>query len=304
MQTEKINSFPVIISGPKHSGKSFLASKYTGDTIHSSQLKRKDMYHYLLNIFRDNVILKYTSVYEVIEGEVISISHNSITLKNNEIESVYSTGPLFRMALLKENVLLNDKIRFNISTGKLNKVIEIESNGELQKSKTIQSELSLLTIDNLNSNFNILSLNKINDSVRKIVNKNVKECLNDKSKLKINHLKIEDIHLLSLDELNILNDLLYEEYKPNLIFTVNSDKLGEEEKKSNLFKRCDILRVKKEDVIESIKKEMMIDGIKIEENVKSFLADNPERLEDVIDCVKIMSVDKKRNFEKLINELN
>ncbi|KCZ77376.1 hypothetical protein H311_01614, partial [Anncaliia algerae PRA109] len=235
--------------------------------------------------------------YEVIEGEVNNITHNSITLKNNEIESLYTIGSLFKDALIRENINIGDKIRFNISTGKLNKVLEIEYDGEMQKSKNIDSEVSLLTIDNINSNFNPLSLERISYSVKKISNKNIKSALNNTSTLKLNYLKIEDIHLLSLDELNMLSDLMYEKYIPNLIFTLNTDKLTSEQEKSTLFNKCTTLTLKREDTIKRIVEENNYD-----ENVIQYLKEHPLLLKEVIHCVNYISFDKKRSFDKLIKE--
>lgn len=166
------NGLPVLLYGPAGSGKSALLAVLERDTgervvrVCADEVERGGS-EYVRKAMRRAYTVRLQEQLRIVEGEVLSIGEDKITLKTVDMESVFDIGTRIRQDMVREQVSVGDVIRVYKDAGFVTRIGRsrtkaLERTGPLQRhvdaiegeccrTEDTVSELSLDELDMLNS---------------------------------------------------------------------------------------------------------------------------------------------------------
>lgn len=221
----------------------------------------------------------------IVEGEVIGITANSLTLKTVDMESVFDIGIRIKSELEREKVCIGDIIKvykdsgFAVKLGRsavqktdfnssLIPVLQLPE-GECFKTEDTETDITLDQLDIINSSENgaanlcsgIYVCDNIQEEINKKVSKWKKE---DKITVDKGIVIIEDSEMLSESVLQIICAYKNKEYCPLIIFEVNGKNEIFKNISKNIFK-IKLTPLNKEKIMQIIKMRIEMANVILEE---------------------------------------
>ncbi|XP_076024846.1 ruvB-like 2 [Genypterus blacodes] len=255
----------ILIAGQPGTGKTAIAmgiaqslgtdtpfTALAGSEIFSRDISKTEA---LNQAFRKAIGVRIKEEKSVIEGQVVALKLDrpgsgakvgKLTLKTNEMETVYDLGKNMIDSLCKQKIRSGDVITIDKATGKISKLGRSFTRardydamgsrtqfvqcpeGELQKRKEVVHTVSLHEIDVINSRtqgFSALSsgdTGEIKAEVREQVNAKVCEWREEgKAEIIPGVLFIDEVHMLDMECFSFLNRALESDLSPVLVMATN-----------------------------------------------------------------------------------
>ncbi|KAL7276125.1 RuvB-like protein 2 [Rhizina undulata] len=262
----KIAGRAVLMAGPPSTGKTAIAmamAQSLGPDVPFTMLASSEIFSLemskteaLTQAFRKSIGVRIKEESEVIEGEVVEIQidrsitggnkQGKLTLKTQDMETMYDLGTKMIDALSKEKVIAGDIISIDKASGKITKLgrsftksrdydamgpdtkfIQCPE-GEIQTRKEVVHTVSLHEIDVINSRTQgFLALfsgdtGEIRSEVRDQINTKVGEWKEEgKAEIVPGVLFIDEVHMLDIECFSYINRALESELAPIVIMASN-----------------------------------------------------------------------------------
>ncbi|MCJ1336471.1 RuvB-like protein 2 [Bachmanniomyces sp. S44760] len=262
----KIAGRAVLIAGPPSTGKTAIAmgmAQSLGADVPFTMLASSEIFSLelsktegLTQAFRKSIGVRIKEESEMIEGEVVEIQidrsvtgsnkQGKLTIKTNDMETIYDMGTKMIDSMTKERVMAGDVVSIDKSSGKITKLGRSFSrsrdydamgadtkfvqcpDGELQKRKEVVHTVSLHEIDVINSRTQgFLALfsgdtGEIRSEVRDQINTKVGEWKEEgKAEIVPGVLFIDEVHMLDIECFSYINRALEDELAPIVIMASN-----------------------------------------------------------------------------------
>lgn len=262
----KIAGRAVLIAGPPGTGKTAIAmgmAQSLGPDVPFTMLAASEIFSLemskteaLTQAFRKSIGVRIKEESEVIEGEVVEMQidrsvtgankQGKLTIKTNDMETVYDMGSKMIDSMTKERVLAGDVISVDKSSGRISKLGRSYTrsrdydamgadtkfvqcpDGELQQRREVVHTVSLHEIDVINSRTQgFLALfagdtGEIRSEIRDQINTKVGEWKEEgKAEIVPGVLFIDEVHMLDIECFSYINRALESELAPIVIMASN-----------------------------------------------------------------------------------
>ncbi|KAL9059145.1 MAG: hypothetical protein Q9162_001363 [Coniocarpon cinnabarinum] len=262
----KIAGRAVLMSGPPSTGKTAIAmgmAQGLGPDVPFTMLASSEIFSMemskteaLTQAFRKSIGVRIKEESEVICGEVVEIQidrsltgankQGKLTIKTNDMETVYDMGTKMIDAMTRERVLAGDVISIDKSSGRISKLGRSYTrsrdydamgadtkfvqcpDGELQQRREVTHTVSLHEIDVINSRTQgFLALfagdtGEIRSEVREQIDTKVGEWREEgKASIVPGVLFIDEVHMLDVECFSFINRALEHELAPIVIMASN-----------------------------------------------------------------------------------
>ncbi|KAI9716979.1 MAG: RuvB-like protein 2 [Chrysothrix sp. TS-e1954] len=262
----KIAGRAVLIAGPPSTGKTAIAmgmAQSLGNDVPFTMLSSSEIFSLemskteaLTQAFRKSIGVRIKEESEVIEGEVVELQidrsvtgsnkQGKLTIKTNDMETIYDMGTKMIDSMTKERVIAGDVINIDKSSGRISKLGRSYTrsrdydamgadtkfvqcpDGELQQRREVVHTVSLHEIDVINSRTQgFLALfsgdtGEIRSEVRDQINVKVGEWREEsKAEIVPGVLFIDEVHMLDIECFSYINRALESELAPIVIMASN-----------------------------------------------------------------------------------
>ncbi|EQB61146.1 transcriptional regulator [Vairimorpha apis BRL 01] len=242
---------------------------------------------------RKSIGLNIKDNIKIIEGEVVSLNNEKLTLKTLDMESIFDIGEQMLLQIQKERITVGDIIRIVKERGNIIKIGISSSRktqdflgdanvvncpeGEMFKNLEENQKISMHDIDVINDKlYSVIRLyngetGEISSDTREEVDEIVRKwIMEEKAKIQRGVLCIEEAHMLDDECLNLLVQSIEFGKSPLVILTTNSEDIKNYPKSTLVVSTKEI---QKEDLKSIFFEKFKLEEIQLEESALEFIID-------------------------------